>query len=292
MTATGKTARWELVRALGAAILTPPPGNAALCAALDLPAQSAVDHTTAFVVGLPPHAAIYLGDEGKLGGEGLDRVTGFWRALGLPAPTDADHLGALLMLYAELGETRDTTAPERVRSWMATARAALFDEHIWSWAPAYLSAVSRLGVKSVAAWAQLAADVIRHERQSLAEPGLLPLALRVAPPGPSTPNDFDDLLDALVTPVRSGLIVSQRDLRQCADSLGIGFRRGERRFALKAMLEQDPIGTLAWLEGFARDWSARHLLDGRDRSRAWWAARAKSLEEALALRTRELSPVR
>jgi TorA maturation chaperone TorD len=281
MTTAVRTARWELIRAVGAAIVTPPPASAAVFGALDLPEQSAVDYTTTFVLSLPPHAAIYLGPEGKLGGEGLDRVAGFWRALGLRAPEDADQLGVLLMLYAQLGEAREASTDERVRAWMATARAALFDEHIWSWAPAYLAAVARLGVASTAAWAELAADVIRHERETLPEPGRLPLALRVAPSVPVSADDKDELLDVLVAPARSGVIVSQRDLEVCARSLGIGFRRGERRFAIKAMLEQDPTGTLSWFAGFARDWSRRHSAGRRDRTGQWWAARAAALADHL-----------
>ncbi len=93
--------RWELLRALGAAVLTPPPGNAAPCEVLGLPAQSGVEHTQVFVLSTPLHAAIHLGPEGQLGGEGLDRISGFWRVLGMDPPEDADHLGTLLMLYAE-----------------------------------------------------------------------------------------------------------------------------------------------------------------------------------------------
>ena len=55
---------WELLRSLGAAVLTPPPGNGAVCAALDLPSPTGVEHTNAFVLSAPPHAAIHLGPEG------------------------------------------------------------------------------------------------------------------------------------------------------------------------------------------------------------------------------------
>ena len=67
--------------------LTPPPGSDAVCAALDLPSFSGAEYTEAFVLLAPPHAAIHLGTEGKLGGDALDRVEGFWRALGA-----SDHL--------------------------------------------------------------------------------------------------------------------------------------------------------------------------------------------------------
>ena len=121
---------WELFRSLGAVALTPPPGNRVLCAALDLPIPTGVEHTDAFLLSAPPHGAIHLGPEGKLGGEGLDRIAGFWRVLGLRAPEDADHLGALLMFYAELGEAEQNASQERVRAQLHRARATLFHEHI------------------------------------------------------------------------------------------------------------------------------------------------------------------
>lgn len=146
--------RWELLRALGATVLTPPPGNAGPCAALGLPAHTGAEHTQVFVLSAPPHAAIHLGPEGMLGGEGLDRITGFWRALGLTAPADADHLGALLLLYAELGEAECSATDAKARAHMRRARTALFHEHLWSWAPGYLAAVADLQVESTTAWAQ------------------------------------------------------------------------------------------------------------------------------------------
>ena len=233
------TTRTELLRSLGAAVLTPPPGNRAVCAALDLPIPTGVEHTDAFVLSAPPHAAIHLGPEGKLGGEGLDRIAGFWRVMGLRAPEDADHLGTLLMLYAELGEAERSASHERGRAQLHRARAALFHEHIWSWAPGYLLAVSELGIASVAAWAELTEQALRAEYAQLEPAAMLPLALRTAPPPMGTADTLDETLDALVAPVRSGVVLTYRDLAACAHQVGVGLRRGERRFALRAMVEQD-----------------------------------------------------
>lgn len=272
----GDSARWELLRALGAAILTPPPGNTAVCEALGLPVQSGVEHTDVFVLNAPPHGAIHLGPEGKLGGEGLDRIAGFWRALGLKAPEDADHLGTLLMLYAELGEAESSSCDDRGRIQMHRARAALFHEHIWSWAPGYLTAVTGLQAGSTTAWAQLTEQALHAELAELGAAALLPLALRVAPSGLDVADSFDQTLDALVAPVRSGVILTHRDLAACATHAGVGFRRGERRFALRAMLQQDACGTLTWLAGHARSWSARPTSTQPTENDpcSWWAQRA------------------
>ena len=271
------TARWELPRALGAALVTPPPANKQVAEALGLPVLSGVDHTDAFVLTSPPHAAIHLGPEGKLGGEGLDRVAGFWRALGLVAPEDADHLGVLLMLYAELGEAETAASGERRRVQLHRARGALLHEHLWSWAPGYLAAVIALAIPSVSEWAELTSETLLKEATEIDPPDMLPLALRAAPAGLQPSDSFDELLDAMVSPVRSGIILTRRDLGQTAAALGVGYRRGERRYTLKAMLEQDKPATVRWLACHARSWSKQHRAGDCgwpcDPS-GWWSARA------------------
>lgn len=267
----------ELFRSLGAVVLTPPPGSAAVCAALDLPIPTGVEYTDAFVLSAPPHGAIHLGPEGKLGGEGLDRIGGFWRVLGLQAPEDADHLGALLMLYAELGEAEQSASGERGRGQLHRARATLFHEHIWSWAPGYLLAVAELGIDSVAAWARLTEQALRVEYADLGTAEMLPLALRAAPPGMDVADSLDETLDALVAPIRCGVVLTYRDLADCARHVGVGLRRGERRYALRAMLEQDPSGTLVWLAARAQWWSRRCPSEAQRTANdpcAWWAQRA------------------
>lgn len=272
--------RAELLRGLGSVLLTPPPDSAGVLAALGLPAQTAAEYTAAFVLGAPPHAAIHLGPEGKLGGDGQDRVAGFWRALGLAPPPDADHLGVLLMLCAELDEAGAAASSGAARAQLARARTTLLTEHVHSWAPAYLAAVGGLGIDSVTAWARLTATAL------LAEPGagagLLPAALREAPPGLHDGLDRDELLDALVAPVRVGFPLSWPDLRECASVLSLGVRRGERRFALASLLDQEPAGTLGWLGGLAGRWSRTHTRLGPDGAAArWWSARAAASSAVL-----------
>jgi hypothetical protein len=273
--------RWELLRSLGAALVTPPPDNGRVLDALGLPLQSGAEHTDAFVLSAPPHAAIHLGPEGKLGGEGLDRVAGFWRALGLRPPQDADHLGVLLMLYAELGEAEDHAAARRLRDRLRLARIALLYEHIGCWAPGYLASISAFGTASVASWAALVQDAVREELADVTAYEVLPLALRAAPPALSADTSPDELLDWLLVPVRAGFVLTRHDLAQCAGATGVGLRRGERRFILKAMLEQDPRATMRWLTGHARRWSKVHAGDGADAVAVWWSQRAVGSAEAL-----------
>ena len=283
-TASEPAARWELLRALGAALVTPPPANQQVAEALGLPVFTGVDHTDAFVLSAPPHAAIHLGPQGKLGGEGLDRVAGFWRALGLVPPEDADHLGVLLMLYAELGEAETAANSPQGGTQLHTARVALFHEHLWSWAPGYLAAVLALDIPSTSAWAELTLETLQQETTEIDPPDALPLALRAAPDGLQPFDSFDELLDAMVAPVRSGIVLTRRDLGQTAAALGVGYRHGERRYTLKAMLEQDKPATMRWLAGHARSWSKQHRATDCGWScdpGAWWSGRAESTADVL-----------
>lgn len=273
MTAMTSTERSELIRAVGAAIYTPPPQADTVCAALDLPVISSADHTEAFVLLMPPHAAIHLGPEGQLGGEGLDRIEGFWRALGLSRLRDADHLGVLLMSYADLATIHPDGGDRRA--------AALFGEHIWSWAPGYLTELCDLGIASITAWAELALEICHDERQHLPEPAELPLALRGAPPAITPELEFDDLLDALISPIRSGLILNHRTLAAAATRAGLGYRRGERRYALKAMLNQDPEATLHQLAQDAERQANRRSSTDPSEVGSWWARRASATSTAL-----------
>jgi Nitrate reductase delta subunit len=292
--------RAELLRALGGVAISPPPQCCPAAAGLGLPVPTAAEHTAVFVLSAPPHAAIHLGGEGQLGGEGLDRAAGFWRVLGLSPPADADHLGALLMLYAELGDAEAAARGEAACGRLRRAREALLWEHLWSWAPGYLTAVRRLDTPALGAWARLTLRALAREtRLCAASPGL-PLALRaapppLAPPGPggtgTYPGGDGGLLDLLLAPVRSGVVLTREDLREAAQTAGVGCRLGERRYTLQAMLDQDAPATLGWLSGFARRWASWHVqqqpVPGPD-PRRWWAARAAGTATALHQLQRQL----
>jgi hypothetical protein len=90
----------------------------------------------------------------------------------------------------------------------------------------------------------------------------------------------------LTTPVRSGFVLTRRRLA-AADATGAGHRIGERRFTLRALLDQAPDETLSWLSGEAARWSARHEDRGPagDIVLAWWARRAARTAQVLAAGT-------
>jgi TorA maturation chaperone TorD len=266
--------RWELLRALGAVAGSPVDAQAA-AAALGLGAPGAAEHTEVFVLNCPPCASVYLGPDGALGGEGTDRAAGFWQALGLTPPAEPDHLTALLSLYASLGEAAGESRRPATAAALARSQAALFWEHLWPWLPGYLDAVTDLEAAALTGWAELTRRAIAAEYRAQPEQARLPLALRAAPPGAGPEGPLRDLVAALTTPIRSGLILTRRRLAIGAGQAGVGYRIGERRYTLRAMLEQDPPATLTWLGQEAERWAGRHA--GRaagDPTSRWWTERA------------------
>jgi TorA maturation chaperone TorD len=266
--------RWELMRALGTIADSPAAARAA-SPVLGLAPASGAEHTGLFVLELPPYASIYLGPDGALGGEGADRVAGFWRVLGIDPPAEPDHLSALLGLYASLGEGVTSARRPATMAALSRAQGTLFWEHMHSWLLAYLDAVRDVGGPGLAAWAGLLQRVITAESARHQPCLALPLALRQAPRAAELAAGPGEMADSVTVPVRSGMILSRHRLAVGASQAGVGHRAGERRFTLRAMLEQDPAATLRWLAAEASRWGHRHECHGADETARWWAGRAR-----------------
>src|SRR6266508_4473452 len=249
----------ELFRALGALCEPPAPGHERIAEALGLPRPAdPADHTEVFVFQLVPYATVYLGAHGMLGGEAADRVAGFWRALRLAPPPEPDHLAALLGLYATLGEAERGERDAARRLLWRESRRALLWEHLLTWAVPYARAVKASAPARHAAWGGLLAEALLTEAADLEPPPTPPLHLRDVPRLPEPGEDAAALVRALLTPARSGLLLTRWDLARGARALGLGLRAGERAFALRSLLDQDPLATLGFLAEEAAGWAARH----------------------------------
>jgi len=235
--------RWKLLRALGAVAADP-----AAAADLGLPSAGTTGHDEVFTVNCPPYASLYAGDD-------QGRLAAFWATAGLDPPAEPDHLAVLLDGYARLGEAGKDDA-----------RRVLFGEFVWPWLPAYLGAVSDLPPGPLTGWAELTLDALRDEREQdrdldLGPGGALPWALREAPPPvrlgePGGPDG--ELPEGLLTPLRSGMILTRRAVAAGAEQVGAGQRIGNRRRALGAMLAAEPERAARWLAGEADRWARRH----------------------------------
>ncbi len=253
----------ELFRALGTLAEPPSVETPRLSSLLGLgePPRPG-EYEELFLFQLYPYASVYLGPEGKMGGEARDRIAGFWRALELEPPPEPDHLALLLGLHARLAELESEAGSDTARRAWGHARKAWLWEHLLSWLPVYLVRAGELGSRFYRAWAQLLLRALGEEARDLGLPVHAPLHLREAPPladprlAPETPEA--ELLDQLLSPARTGFVLTTTDLRRAAFDLELGLRAGERRFALEALIAQDAVATLDWLAGFAEARAKRH----------------------------------
>jgi TorA maturation chaperone TorD len=268
--AAGSRSIQTLIRTLATLAEAPSPESARLWAHLDREAPEAAAHTDLFVLQLPPFASIYLGDDAMLGGAVRERIVDFWNVVGATPPEDADHLAALLGLYAALSE-EGTPA--------AHARHSLLYEHVLSWVPMYLTKLREIASPAYRAWAGLLHETLMHEAGALPAFERLPLHLREASAlaDPRTAPS-DAFTREVLVPARTGMLIVRDDLARAAHGTGLGLRAGERRFALDALVGQDQGKTLAWLRDEARAWVEKHRSETLFPIyvRNWWLARAEA----------------
>ena len=249
----------ELLRSLATLAEPPAAETVRLAELLDLgPPPDPADHSDLFLMQMYPFASVYLDTSGQLGGEARDRILGFWRALAIETPDEADHLTVLLAYYARLKELSTTETSDNRTRW-DHARQAFLKEHILSWLPFFLDKLTTVTDGFYARWSQLLTDTLLAESADLVEKDDLPLHQREATDlaDPRTEGG-DEFLASLVAPIRSGLILVRKDFARAGSDLGLGVRKGERRYVLKALLAQDPKATLDWLATEATLWSQRH----------------------------------
>lgn len=284
--------RAELFRAIAVGSETPGPSHSALWESLELgdpPRPS--DHTELFVLQLPAHAALYLGPEGMLGGEAADRVAGFWRALSIDPPPEADHLAAILGLYAATIDAGNPDSPDDgpPLGRLGRVRCSLVWEHLLSWVPIFAIKAAEVGPAPYRAWAALLLEALLEEAAEIGAPPALPLHLRQAPPVADPCEGGQAFVGALLAPARAGIVLTRSDLARAGAELGLGVRIGERRYSLTAMLGEDPPAVLAWLGVEAARWAERAeaMIPALGAVGAWWAARARAtvgmLQAAAAL---------
>jgi TorA maturation chaperone TorD len=276
----------ELFRALGSLAEPPSPETRRLAELLELgPPPDSAAYSDLFLFQLYPYASVYLGVEGQLGGEARDRIAGFWRALGESPPAEPDHLAVMLALYARLAELEKDATDRSARVRWRHARHAFLQEHLLTWLPPFLAKLQEVAPPFYRAWGALLEEGLSLEAAQLEEQDDLPLHLRQSSPLADPRSEgHDAFLDSLLAPVRSGCILIRFDLQQAAQQLELGSRIGERRFALKSLLQQNAGALLDWLRQQAVSWSDRHLQrpwGGRAVAR-FWSERSKATADLLA----------
>lgn len=286
----------EIFRALALFAEPVRESNARVAEALELgapPAES--EYTETFIFQLYPYASVYLGAEGMMGGEGRDRVAGFWRALGIVPPAEPDHLSVMLALYAELADREAQARDERARHQLHHARRAFLCEHLLSWLPVYLRKLREVAAPFYQRWGETLRSALLEELGLLGQTTQIPLHLRhtlsLADP---RERDVEEFLQSLLAPAKCGTILTRADLLRAAQSLGLAPRLGDRRFILRSLFNQNPRGVLEWLHEEAARSMEQHRQDTlapRAIAAAWLekSERAVRLLEELKGAAEELS---
>lgn len=269
----------ELFRALGALLGAPCPETRSIGHLLELgQVPDEPTHNDLFLFQIYPYASAFLGADGRMGGEARDRVAGFWRALGTEPPDDPDHLQALLGGYAWLVEAHGRARGKAAQA-CRDARHAFLWEHLLSWVLPFLTKLRQIAPPFYRGWADTLQIVLSRESAQLGPPTRQPLALREARPVPDPRRTGGDaFLAALLSPARSGLVLTRADLARAARDRGLGLRVGERAYILRSMASQDSRATLEWLAEEAREWAVLHDRGGSTAPEVadFWTRRASA----------------
>jgi len=174
-------------------------------------------------------------------------------------PAEPDHLSVMLALYARLVELEAEEADDRRRESWHCARKAFLWEHLFSWLIVYLTKFLGTATGFYSRWGAMLLRALVGEIIAVGEQERLPLQLREAlaliDPRSGTTEEF---LQSILTPVRSGMIITRADLTGAARKLNLGLRRGERKFMLKSLFAQDASGVFDWLMAETATWVQHH----------------------------------
>ncbi len=194
----------------------------------------AVELERAFGWAAPPFEGAYLTADATIGGPPTDALWALFSSAGYRPDlrrADAEHLATTLKALAflsgaEADGLRDAHAGAILRT-RALARR-LLDEHALRWVPVWAAGVQRVGLAFPTALATAIEELLLSHRSAILEPApgfeLAPLALD--PEDEET--DLRAVATALVTPARSGLVLTRADLERLGRETSVPRGFGER----------------------------------------------------------------
>ena len=214
----------ELIRALGMFCEAPSEEHVRIAKILGFSQTPSRDlYEGIFCRELPPYASEYIDCGANSDGEGLERISGFWRALQRDVPNEPDHLSGLLGLVAYLEELQGSEKEPARALLIRRSRSALLWEHLLPWLPMYLDKVESIGDDTVYGdWARLLTEALVNEYRSLGPLENLPIHLTTSS-GLPDPRDRGAKLfvSSLFCPNKSGFVLLFDDLSELATELGI-----------------------------------------------------------------------
>ena len=250
----------ELIRALGMFCEAPSEEHVRIAKILGFSQTPSRDlYEGIFCRELPPYASEYIDCGANSDGEGLERISGFWRALQRDVPNEPDHLSGLLGLVAYLEELQGYEKEPARALLIRRSRSALLWEHLLPWLPMYLDKVESIGDDTVYGdWARLLTEALVNEYRSLGPLESLPIHLTTSS-GLPDPRDRGAKLfvSSLFCPNKSGFVLLFDDLSELATELGINPSNKDPRMTLEDLLRLAPKETLGALAKLASETHSR-----------------------------------
>jgi hypothetical protein len=153
----------------------------------------------------------------------------------------------------------DEANDDRRRDLLARLEQKVFWEHIMSFVPAYLTAMLACGVEFYAGWASRLAHIVHQRAKEIGGPDALPQHLALASPlaDAGTPGALENF-GALLSPVRSGMILVRDELLDYARAKGLKRHARDRATLLGELIERYRGEFLGRLAGRAAEWADIH----------------------------------
>jgi TorA maturation chaperone TorD len=226
--------------------------------------------TELFDFDLPPFASYYLTIGPVLGGEPVGYLRGLLSAYLPPElqPSQPDSLALLLRLLALLLRQR---SEDRAR--------VIFYEALSPWLGNYARAILSFAPPGLTRIGLLLDEVYQDWSKTIPSALSLPYLLRSAPE-PLKMMDRETVLDSLLSPVASGLILPRSELIRITHRHGLGIRPGGRRFSFQSLLDTSPSETLrAILDSVATQLNWYRSIDSP--IALWWHQRLTNTQSSV-----------
>jgi TorA maturation chaperone TorD len=226
--------------------------------------------TELFDFDLPPFASYYLTIGPVLGGEPVGYLRGLLSAYLRPElqPSQPDSLSFLLRLLALL-----------LRQQSADRALPIFYEALSPWLGTYARAIASFAPLGFTRIGALLGEVSQDWSAAMPSAFSLPYLLRSAPE-PLEMKDRETVIDSLLSPIASGLILPRSELIRITHRHGLGMRPGGRRFSFQSLLDTSPSETLgAILEVIATQMNWYRDIDSP--VALWWHRRLASTQSSV-----------
>lgn len=240
--------------------------------------EAAAAHHHLFGFNLFPHAALYLEEDGLIGGTTAEATTRLLTALGVPAPpasVTADHvavyLGALGFLCGAEGDALQD-GRRQIAAQMADRQQRLLTEGVVPWIWPFLAGIQVQKDQFYRQIGKLTADLIAEHVADASNPlSSLPAAPVAADLLADSATTLRDIAGFLLTPVHSGWFLTKETIEEIGRQVEVPRGFGGREQTLVNLLRS--AGQYNQLPRLL-DLLTRHLTRWADQYAGWAGAHA------------------